>query len=110
MPRSKPSECHFGQALELNATEGEMARKIEVKNETFGEIDVVQPLAFYSLLVHLDISMNKIKSLKGGFDSCPNLRTLIISDNILREITPFIFQKCKQLRYLNLDINQITKL
>jgi len=54
--------------------------------------------------------MNKITALKGGFDACPNLRTLIISDNILREITPFMFQKCKRLRSLNLDINQITKL
>jgi Leucine-rich repeat (LRR) protein len=68
-----------------------MTRNIEVKNEKFGEIDIVQPLAYYSLLVHLDISMNKIKALKGGFDACPNLRTLIISDNILREITPFMF-------------------
>ena len=28
-----PSDCAFGQALELNATEGEMSRQIEVKNE-----------------------------------------------------------------------------
>lgn len=87
-----------------------MSRQIEVKNESLGEIDVVKPLAPYSLLVHLDISMNKIAAIKGGFEQCPNLRTLTISDNLLREITPFMFQKCRQLRSLNLDINQITKL
>lgn len=54
--------------------------------------------------------MNKIAGLQGGFEVCPNLRTLIISDNVLREITPFMFQKCKSLRSLNLDINQIAKL
>ena len=82
-----------------------MSRNIEVKNEQLNEINIVRPLAPYSMLVHLDISMNKIQSVKGGFDLCPNLRTLIISDNLLREITPFMFQKCKQLRSLNLDIN-----
>ena len=73
-------------------------------------MDVIKPLAPYALLVHLDISMNKIAAIQGGFEHCPNLRTLIISDNLLREISPFMLQKCKQLRSLNLDINQISKL
>ena len=47
------------------------------------------------MLVHLDISMNKIAAIKGGFEHSPNLRTLIISDNLIREITPFMFSKCK---------------
>lgn len=104
-PSGDPSDCPFGQALELNATEGEMSRHVEVKNEMLGEVDVAKPLAHYALLVHLDISMNKIAGLHGGFEVCPNLRTLVISDNVLREITPFMFQKCKSLRSLNLDIN-----
>ena len=87
-----------------------MARSIEVKNERLGEVDLAKPLAPYGMLVHLDISMNKISAIKGGFEVCSNLRTLIISDNLLREITPFMFAKCKQLRSLNLDINQISKL
>lgn len=33
-----------------------------------------------------------------------------MSDNLLKEISPFMLQKCKQLRILNLDINQISKL
>jgi len=57
------------------------------------------------MLVHLDISMNKISAVQGGFENCPNLRTLIMSDNLLREITPFMLSKCKQLRSLTLDIN-----
>ena len=72
-----------------------MTRNLEVKNERFGEIDVGRPLAFYSMLVHLDLSMNKISSIKGGFEHCVNLRTLTMSDNLLREITPFMFAKCK---------------
>ena len=104
------SACEFGQALELNATEAELTREIEVKNERLADIDLVKPLAPYTLLVHLDISMNKIQTVKGGLDTCPNLRSLVMSDNLLREITPFMFQKCKQLRKLVLDINQITKL
>ena len=96
--------------MELNATEAEASRDIEVKNEQLGEVDVNKALSPYSMLVHLDISMNKITAIKGGFEACPNLRTLTMSDNLLREITPFMFAKCKQLRYLNLDINQITKL
>lgn len=65
---SEPSECAFGQALELNAAEGEMSRHVEVKNEQLGQVDVVRPLAPYSMIVHLDISMNKIAAIKGGFD------------------------------------------
>jgi internalin A len=59
--------------------------------------------------VHLDLSMNKIAAVQGSFD-CPNLRRLIMSDNLLREISPFMLQKCKSLRALNLDINQISKI
>ncbi|MFO0116151.1 MAG: hypothetical protein ACK521_00520 [bacterium] len=33
------------------------------------------------------------------------MRRLIMSDNLLREISPFMVQKCKSLRVLNLDIN-----
>lgn len=72
-----------------------MTRNLEVKNEQFGEIDIGKPLSFYSLLVHLDLSMNKIGAIKGGFEHCVNLRTVTISDNLLREITPFLFAKCK---------------
>ena len=82
-----------------------MSRNVEVKNEQLGEVDVVKPLAPYAMLVHLDISMNKITAIKGSFDACVNLRSLVISDNLIREITPFMFAKCKQLRTLNLDIN-----
>lgn len=54
--------------------------------------------------------MNKIAAIEGTFENCANLRTVSISDNLLREISPFIFAKCKQIRSVNLDINQITKL
>jgi len=33
-----------------------------------------------------------------------------MSDNLIKEITPFMFQKCKSLRVLRLDINQISKI
>jgi len=104
-PPPEPSECKFGQALELGATDAEMTRNLEVKNERLTTIDLVKPLAHFSLLVHLDISMNKISAVEGGFENCANLRTVIISDNLLREISPFMFAKCKQIRSVNLDIN-----
>ena len=47
------------------------------------------------MLVHLDLSMNKISAIKGGFEQCVNLRSVTMSDNLLREITPFMFAKCK---------------
>ena len=78
---------------------------MEVKNERLPEIEVGKALSAYQMLVHLDISMNKIQAVKGGFDGCPNLRTLVMSDNLLREISPFMLAKCKMLRSLNLDIN-----
>lgn len=53
--------------------------------------------------------MNKISIIDGGFE-CVNLRTLILSDNQIKEITPKSFQKLPQLRELNLDINNISKL
>ena len=56
------------------------------------------------------MSMNKIAVIQGGFEGCPNLKTLIISDNLIKDLTPFMFQKCKQLRSLNLDINQISRI
>lgn len=34
-PVPEPSECDFGQALELGATDGEMTRHLEMKNERF---------------------------------------------------------------------------
>jgi len=54
--------------------------------------------------------MSKITHVEGSFDSCPQLTTLVMSDNLIREITPFMFQKCKKLKTLNLDINQISKI
>ena len=55
------------------------------------------------------MSMSQIGLIEGGFD-LPQLRTCILSDNLIREITPFMFQKCKKLRLLNMDINQLTKI
>ena len=60
--------------------------------------------------MHLNISMSKISHIEGSFDGCPELVSLIMSDNLIREITPIMFQKCKNLRRLDLDINQISKI
>jgi len=64
----------------------------------------------YSMLVRLNLSMNKIQSVESGFDACPNLRSLTMSDNLMLEISPLMFYKCKSLRHLNLDLNKITKI
>lgn len=104
------SETPLEQALELNETDSENSRRIDVKNENFGTIDVTTALSRYHRhLMHLDLSMNKIATVQGGFD-CPNLRRLFMSDNLIKEISPFMFQKCKNLKVLKLDINQISKI
>jgi len=47
--------------LELNETDGDNSRRIDVKNENFGTIDVTTALSRYHRhLIHLDLSMNKI--------------------------------------------------
>lgn len=62
------------QALELNATNGDLSRRIDVKNENLNQIDVSNAFSRYHRhLVHLDLSMNKIASVQGSFD-CPGLR------------------------------------
>jgi Leucine-rich repeat (LRR) protein len=50
--------------------------------------------------------MNKISIIDGGFE-CVNLRTLILSDNLIKEINPKMLHKLPQLQTLNLDMNQI---
>ena len=99
----------FEQALELNAAEGHQSRRVDVKNENLGQIDVTSLYAYHRNLVHLDLSMNKIATIHGTID-CPNLKRLVMSDNILKEISPFLLQKCTKLKVLNLDINQIARI
>lgn len=60
----EPDESRLTQALELNAAEGELSRRIDVKNESLGMIDVTNAFSRYHRhLVHLDLSMNKITSV-----------------------------------------------
>ena len=87
-----------------------MTRTLEVKNENLNQIEISKALKPYRLLVNIDLSMNKIALISGGFEACPHLKSVVISDNLLKEISPFMFQKCKQLRRLNLDINQISRI
>ena len=60
---SPDADDEFGQALELNATEAEMTRVLEVKNERLNQIELSRALRPYQKLVHLDISMNKIATV-----------------------------------------------
>ena len=77
--------------MELSATEADMTRVIEVKNEYLNAIDLGKPATYFHKLTHLNLSMNKIANITGGFDECPNLRSLIISDNLIKEIPPYMF-------------------
>ena len=61
-------------------------------------------LNYYRHLVHLNISMNKISIIDGGFESV-NLKSLVLSDNLIKEITPKMLQKLPKLQVLNLDMN-----
>jgi Leucine-rich repeat (LRR) protein len=53
--------------------------------------------------------MNNISIVDGGFE-CVNLRTLILSDNLIKEIKPSMLLKLPSLRVLNLDMNQIQRI
>ena len=79
-----------------------------MKNESFPTLKVGD-LDFLRNLIHLDLSMNKISVIDGGFE-CVNLRTLILSDNLIKEITPKTFQKLPNLQVLHMDINNLSKI
>jgi len=102
----KPASSPFLEALEMYSEEADS--HISVKNENLPTLKACR-LDFLKNLVYLNLSMNKIAIIDGGFE-CANLRTLILSDNQIKEITPKAFQKLPQLRELNLDINNISKL
>lgn len=82
---------------------------VEVKNEAFSTLKACPLDSNFRLLVHLNLSMNKISIVDGGFE-CTNLKTLIFADNLIKEITPSFLQKCPQLRILDMSLNQITRI
>lgn len=59
---------------------------IAVKNEHLPTLKACS-LNYWVNLTHLDLSMNKISIIDGGFE-CVNLRTLILADNLIKEINP----------------------
>ena len=75
--------------IDLNLPDGELSRQLEIKTEDLGRIDLSM-LKPHVHLMHINISMSKIGHIEGGFE-CPELRTIIMSDNLIREITPFMF-------------------
>jgi Leucine-rich repeat (LRR) protein len=81
---------------------------ISIKNEALPTLKACS-LDFCRRLIHLDLSMNKIQTIDGYFE-CANLRTLILTDNLIREISPRMLAKLPSLQVLNLDMNQISKL
>ena len=60
--------------------------QISIKNEHLPTLKACQ-LDFRRKLVHLNLSMNRISIIDGGFE-CLNLRTLFLSDNLIKEINP----------------------
>ena len=77
--------------------------QMSVKNEHLPTLKACN-LNFFTRLIHLDLSMNKISIIDGGFESA-NLRTLILQDNLIKEIPLKLLQKLPSLQKLNLDIN-----
>jgi Leucine-rich repeat (LRR) protein len=53
--------------------------------------------------------MNKISSVQGGFE-CSNLRTLTLTDNLIKEIPPRLLSKCPVIQSLDLSLNQISRI
>lgn len=98
----------FYEALELNQDnhDGEI---IEMKNEEFATLTqqdmTALSVGFVNLQI-LNLSMNKIQSIESSFD-LPHLKQLILADNLLKAIHPFMFTKLPKLQVLDLSINQI---
>jgi Leucine-rich repeat (LRR) protein len=60
-------------------------------------------------LTHLNLSMNKIAVVEGGFE-CSNLYSLILTDNLIKEIPPRLLAKCPKLQLLDLSLNHISRI
>ena len=76
-----------------------LIKTIEVKNEDFGqlakkEFELIKNR--FSNLQILNLSMNKITNIEGGID-CPNLRELALSDNLIKQIHPFLLSNLPKL-------------
>ena len=69
----------------------ELSRNLEIKNENLNIINLGVLNKYGAHLMHLNISMSKISHIEGSFDGCPELVSLIMSDNLIREITPIMF-------------------
>ncbi len=69
---------------------------VEVKNEEMPTLQACALDSAFRKLTHLNLSMNKIAVIEGGFE-CSNLRTLILTDNLIKEIPPRLLAKCPKL-------------
>ena len=86
-----------------------LVKNIEVKNEELPLInqkDIELLKNKFMGLQILNLSMNKIANIEGSID-CPNLTELTLSDNLIKQIHPFLFSNLPKLQLLDLSINQI---
>lgn len=104
----EPAASPFIDALMMHNGDPEHDSTMSVKNEHLPTLKACN-LNFFRSLLHLDLSMNRISILDGGFEST-NLRTLILQDNLIKEIPVKLVQKLPSLTRLNLDMNQISKI
>ena len=79
-------------------------KMITICHQDLGGVLKACPLDFCKRLVHLNLSMNNISIVDGGFE-CFNLKTLILSDNSIKEIKPSMLLRLPALSVLNLDMN-----
>jgi Leucine-rich repeat (LRR) protein len=82
---------------------------IEVKNEQMPTLKACALDSAFRKLTHLNLSMNKIAVVEGGFE-CSNLHSLILTDNLIKEIPPRLLAKCPKLQLLDLSLNHISRI
>jgi len=82
--QSEPAPSPFIDVLNMHSDS--LDSQIEIKNENLPTLKACS-LDFCKRLLHLNLSMNNISIVDGGFE-CINLRTLILSDNLIKEIKP----------------------
>ena len=82
---------------------------VEVKNEQMPTLRACALDSAFRKLTHLNLSMNKIAVVEGGFE-CSNLCTLILTDNLIKEISSRLLAKCPKLSSLDLSLNHISRI
>lgn len=102
-----PQQSDLIDCMNMNADA--LDSHVEVKNEQIPTLKACALDSCFRRLTHLNLSMNKIAVVEGGFE-CSNLLSLALTDNLIKEIPPKLLAKCPKLTILDLSMNHISRI